>query len=335
MVTKPKKKSKKRRNSISSSGGRRQTSSSDAAESRGPINRAPSPELRGGIKSVPYSEKSNDSSDADSVHSLPIDSLNTAPISYADIAKNSEKSKEKKPDKPERSLQIPKEKSPCYKSEADNKTPVIYPNMKMSPPDVTNPKNFPAIPSETKNLPVDVSNPKEFPIIQAEPKLQSPVIYNSKSIVSEQSFVMSDFTCRKNFPAVFSDVPKNGPVEIPPPLVDVTSPKNFPSLPIEQPTKHRDYGSQRSMPEVQNVHYSRSYFTSSNNADRTNIKSSSVVSDTIARNVSSGDNINKSAVNNNIRSAELGYTRVVNANVGVYTLPNNIQNDLSVSTITI
>lgn len=92
VVTK-KKKSKKRRNSISS--GRRQQYANDAN------NRLiQSPELRRkSACSVPHSEKSNDSSDLDSVHSLPIDtnriamdhdSLNSNhPISYADIAKNS------------------------------------------------------------------------------------------------------------------------------------------------------------------------------------------------------------------------------------------------------
>ncbi|KAJ8930558.1 hypothetical protein NQ314_016620 [Rhamnusium bicolor] len=109
VVTKPKKKSKKRRNSVSS--GRRQNSTSDS-NAKQHANRAPSPDLRGkSACSVPHSEKSNDSSDVDSVHSLPIDGLNM-PISYADIAKNSEKLKEKKvsPDKFEK---VPiKEKSP-------------------------------------------------------------------------------------------------------------------------------------------------------------------------------------------------------------------------------
>lgn len=95
MVTK-KKKSKKRRSSLSS---RRQTYSRE--EHVGDFNRVPSPELRRkSAISVPHSEKSNDSSDVDSVHSLPIDAnrLNidrededgvNFPISYADIAKNS------------------------------------------------------------------------------------------------------------------------------------------------------------------------------------------------------------------------------------------------------
>ncbi|XP_049824312.1 uncharacterized protein LOC109604854 isoform X3 [Aethina tumida] len=100
--TKTKKKSKKRRNSVSSGGGRRQATGTEGC-ARHAHNRAPSPDLRGKVAcSVPHSEKSNDSSDVDSVHSLPIDGLNT-PISYADIAKNSnDRLKEKKlsPEKP-------------------------------------------------------------------------------------------------------------------------------------------------------------------------------------------------------------------------------------------
>ncbi|KRT82789.1 hypothetical protein AMK59_3100 [Oryctes borbonicus] len=95
VVTK-KKKSKKRRSSLSS---RRQTYSRE--EHVNDFNRVPSPEpRRKSAISVPHSEKSNDSSDVDSVHSLPIDAnrLNidrededgvNFPISYADIAKNS------------------------------------------------------------------------------------------------------------------------------------------------------------------------------------------------------------------------------------------------------
>lgn len=96
VVTKPKKKSKKRRNSISSSRPQNATIESNVKHIN---NRAPSPDIPRGGKStcsVPHSEKSNDSSDVDSVHSLPIDGLNNIPISYADIAKNREKLKEKK-----------------------------------------------------------------------------------------------------------------------------------------------------------------------------------------------------------------------------------------------
>ncbi|KAJ8916031.1 hypothetical protein NQ315_010899, partial [Exocentrus adspersus] len=173
-VTKPKKKSKKRHNSIS--GGRRQTSASDPNAKHS--NRAPSPDLRGkSACSVPHSEKSNDSSDVDSVHSLPIDGLNT-PISYADIAKNSEKLKDKKVS-PEKTEKVPnKEKSPTLKAEVEPKpevkviqtitnlfvdkhnvvvtAPVINNVKNIPPPDVHNIKCFPAISNNNKNVQVSV-----------------------------------------------------------------------------------------------------------------------------------------------------------------------------------
>lgn len=108
-VTRPKKKSKKRRNryvscftlkmyefyynwsSVSSASGARQTSSNSGMSSLVSnedrrTRRAPTPDLGAPsnakiTRSMPHSEKSNDSSDVDSVHSLPID----GPISYADI----------------------------------------------------------------------------------------------------------------------------------------------------------------------------------------------------------------------------------------------------------
>ncbi|XP_018572853.1 uncharacterized protein DDB_G0284459 isoform X2 [Anoplophora glabripennis] len=175
VVTKPKKKSKKRHNSIG--GGRRQNSTSESNSKH--ANRAPSPDLRGkSACSVPHSEKSNDSSDVDSVHSLPIDGLN-APISYADIAKNSEKLKEKKPS-PEKTEKVPnKEKSPTVKIEIEPKpevkviqqtitnlfvdkhnivvTPVINNVKNIAPPDVHNIKCFPAISNNNhKTLQVSV-----------------------------------------------------------------------------------------------------------------------------------------------------------------------------------
>lgn len=173
MVTKPKKKSKKRHNSIG--GGRRQNSTSESNSKH--TNRAPSPDLRGKTAcSVPHSEKSNDSSDVDSVHSLPIDGLN-APISYADIAKNSEKLKEKKAS-PEKIEKVAiKEKSPVIKVEIEPKpevkviqtitnlfvdkhivvTPVINNVKNIPPPDVHNIKCFPAIPNNNNNKNLQVS----------------------------------------------------------------------------------------------------------------------------------------------------------------------------------
>lgn len=90
MVTK-KKKSKKHRNSRPAGG-------CDSVGDDYARPDSPKHLRRKTTRSVPHSEKSNDSSDVDSVHSLPVDaadrclndvdSLNL-PISYADIAKNS------------------------------------------------------------------------------------------------------------------------------------------------------------------------------------------------------------------------------------------------------
>ncbi|XP_060532932.1 uncharacterized protein LOC132705957 isoform X2 [Cylas formicarius] len=169
VVTRTKKKSKKRRNSVSSAGGRLRpgglgrsdiasTSPNSIEDQR--TRRTLSPDLAGVIvmsgagakmtRSMPHSEKSNDSSsDVDSVHSLPLD----GPISYADIAKNSEK---KKPS-PEKATEpaVPKEKSPQPpradavepgSSAKDFSTPIAAaPINKNTPPDVHNIKSFPAI----------------------------------------------------------------------------------------------------------------------------------------------------------------------------------------------
>ncbi|XP_022902806.2 uncharacterized protein DDB_G0283697-like isoform X1 [Onthophagus taurus] len=93
VVTKKKKSKKQRRNSLSSRKTYREETSNE-------LTRVPSPEpRRKSAISVPHSEKSNDSSDADSVHSLPVDATTNLsreihdddsnfPISYADIAKN-------------------------------------------------------------------------------------------------------------------------------------------------------------------------------------------------------------------------------------------------------
>lgn len=193
VVTK-KKKSKKRRNSISSS--HRQQYSRDSTS--GDFNRVPSPELRRNQAcSVPHSEKSNDSSDVDSVHSLPIDSLNV-PISYADIAKNSNSldrpkwnrpPSERKPtpdkiqtknntdkieiDKPEQ--EKPVKIKPQAVTQGVQTSPRLQhvshvekssPNcaavstivvVKNSPPDVHNMDNFPSIQHNVKNLNVTMA----------------------------------------------------------------------------------------------------------------------------------------------------------------------------------
>ncbi|XP_063926642.1 uncharacterized protein LOC135140150 isoform X2 [Zophobas morio] len=154
VVTK-KKKSKKRRNSIS---GRTKASANPTKTA----TRGPSPELRRkSACSVPHSEKSNDSSDVDSVHSLPIDTqrldLATArlnmPISYAEMAKNSDKPKEKKVDK------VPKDEVKCVSNQIvcdyiKMNNVDTSPSAKNTPPDVHNIKNFPAI---TKQVAVQVN----------------------------------------------------------------------------------------------------------------------------------------------------------------------------------
>lgn len=82
-----KKKKSKKRNSMC---GRRQHSGN---LHNNDLNRMNSPEPRKSTCSAPHSDKSNDSSDVDSVHSLPIDTERkidgaSLPISYADIAKH-------------------------------------------------------------------------------------------------------------------------------------------------------------------------------------------------------------------------------------------------------
>lgn len=91
-VTK-KKKSKKRRNSLGSRGNPPQ-SVSETRPAEFHSLRVSSPRRKSGASSAPHSEKSADSSDNESVHSLPLDGENKAhQISYADIAKSSERPK--------------------------------------------------------------------------------------------------------------------------------------------------------------------------------------------------------------------------------------------------
>ncbi|XP_076254587.1 uncharacterized protein LOC143192798 isoform X3 [Rhynchophorus ferrugineus] len=173
VVTRPKKKSKKRRNSVSSASAARQNSlnsgiTSSVSNEEARSMRGPSPDLGVGAnnvkttRSMPHSEKSNDSSsDVDSVHSLPMD----GPISYADIAKNSEK-KKPSPEKQEKSLST-KEKSPQvpkhefdlkYLHKAHNASPLDKFNSSSVSPNVNNS-------SVNKNIVPDVHNIKSFPAI--------------------------------------------------------------------------------------------------------------------------------------------------------------------------
>lgn len=156
VVTKKKKSKKQRRSSLNS---RRQSSGEARAEDD--FNRVPSPEPRKkSAASVPHSEKSNDSSDAESVHSLPVDrerhvvlldhlecnynssgKTNTSgedniledvdalgvPISYADIAKTSnavEKVKYNNKSCEKKRTDQKQEKSVCAETNTDFVPPI-------------------------------------------------------------------------------------------------------------------------------------------------------------------------------------------------------------------
>lgn len=154
VVTK-KKKSKKRRNNSNE------------------FNRVQSPgELRRRTTacSVPHSEKSNDSSDIDSVHSLPVDTkrcLNNnnnsnkketeqnLPISYASIAKNPQQQQQQKLSVKK---QMKEKKVPISpeKPQAAVVIPTTAQNVQTSPPDVHNMENFPTI-QQPKSV-VKISN---------------------------------------------------------------------------------------------------------------------------------------------------------------------------------
>jgi hypothetical protein len=155
VVTK-KKKSKKRRNSIS---GRTKSSSNQTGKNSA---RGPSPDLRRkSACSVPHSEKSNDSSDVDSVHSLPIDTqrLDLAtqclnmPVSYADMAKTNDKPKDKKSPNDK----VPKEQQASEIAKCPVSNQIACDHNKTNSPD--------ASPSVVKNTPPDVHNIKNFPAI--------------------------------------------------------------------------------------------------------------------------------------------------------------------------
>lgn len=306
VVSKTKKKSKKRRNSISSSSSRRQQSASDSTAKQH-LNRAPSPSCHGkSTFSVPHSEKS-DSSDADSVHSLPIDGVNV-PTSYADIAKNAEKIKDKK-NSPEKIEKVPnKEKSPKLETEVTNKKEKAHLNNTVSiknplnqvksPPDFHGVKSYPATSVDSPKsvqLP-DLSDTRSFPAMHIETtNVKSPPI--SDSHVS-------------NFPA------------FPP---DVNDTKSFPAMPTDSAVK----GIFSTGLDVNNTKTAPSIVTSNTNnsnnrslsVDKTNVKNMSMSGK--VRNVSPGRKVatTKANFNNtlNIRGAD--------SQNGVY---HDIQNDLSI-----
>lgn len=322
VVTKPKKKSKKRRNSISS-GGRRQNSTSES--SKQPSNRAPSPDLRGNAtRSMPHSEKSNDSSDVDSVHSLPIDDLNM-PISYADIAKNSEKLKEKKPS-PEKPERIPlKEKSPCSKTDQDLKVPQ---NSKK----LFNTEKSPSVEKNTSphptcilsKSPPDVNNFKNFPAISPDSKITSVVPPNTKYQDSQDDKNMLE--AKPNLD-VITDIFSPTTAALSPDVV--SNPKAAPSDPPHQqiPKIIQDIVNSKSIPP--DVHNIRSFPAMPNTnknfnvSEKNNTKNSNVINK--IRNVSPGNNHS-----GNSKSAKIGQNNNNSLKSSARNISNTVHNDIQI-----
>ncbi|CAG9861063.1 unnamed protein product [Phyllotreta striolata] len=233
VVSKTKKKSKRRRNSVSSGSGRRQTSTADTEAAKQHSNRAPSPDLRG--KSVPHSEKS-DSSDVDSVHSLPIEGINM-PISYADIARTAaEKIKEKinkvdkVPIKDKSTINNKIETELNYNSKKETREirDKLVPSMptdvsqakSVPPPDVNDTKSFPAMPVEFHNQKTTDNNPD---VVNSISKTFPPNVNDTKSfpaMPSEGAIAKNfystppaDVTMVMSFPAVATTNNKGYSVE--------------------------------------------------------------------------------------------------------------------------
>ncbi|XP_066144456.1 serine-rich adhesin for platelets-like isoform X3 [Euwallacea fornicatus] len=257
-VTRPKKKSKKRRNSVSSASGARQNSSAGGVFSSGShedrrSRRAPTPDLGAVIvgisnakttQSMPHSEKSNDSSsDVDSVHSLPMD----GPISYADIAKNSEK-KKPSPEKQERSMPMNKEKSPQStknQPETDIKytgtchvTAQIISVQEKSPLSSASSSSS-AINTETgsrtnKIVVPDVNNIKSFPAITGSVTKTTTVSLQTQNSSTSDKAVQStlsyeDSFVREKSATVFD---KNG-VAVPNVSSDASQPGTVPTIEVQ------------------------------------------------------------------------------------------------------
>ncbi|KAG5884717.1 hypothetical protein JTB14_019840 [Gonioctena quinquepunctata] len=347
VVTKPKKKSKKRRNSVSS--GRRQNSSFESNAKLS--NRAPSPDLRGkSACSAPHSEKSNDSSDVDSVHSLPIDGLNV-PISYADIAKNSEKLKDKKvspekhekvspeklekvsPEKfekvsPEKLEKVPnKEKSP----KLDNETKLV---MQQTVKKVNGEKhlvlntvindikNAPTPVLNTSKMPPNVHNINIFPAIPFDPHKSLPPDVNddknfpaiSLETLSPKSLVIQDPKISPSNKQEVNEVNSVKAALIRPP--DFYDTKSFPAIP---PDSNKSKTHHPSVPDVNNF---QSFPAISNNVKSCSVEKANIKNICVSgrvKNILPGDkNIHQcSNVNNNI----LNSTCIVQ---------NDIQSDLTI-----
>ncbi|CAH1275121.1 unnamed protein product [Diabrotica balteata] len=321
VVTKTKKKSKKRRNSISS--GSRAQNSTYENNGKQHSNRVPSPDFRGkSASSVPQSEKS-DTSDADSVHSLPIDGINV-PISYADIAKNTEKGKEKKttPEKPEK---VPnKDRSPKPETESNTKKEKSNINItninKNSPPSVTNnnikspevhsSKTLPAIPTDFPKSaqPPDFNDARNFPAMSAEVNvLKSPPVISETQV---PIFPVLQYTENTR--------------QYPP---DVNDTKSFPAMPTDNAAKGfhaigSDLNNTKSFPVNNNNNNNKVL-----NVEKTNVKNTTVsgkvrnVSPT-TRTAPSRGTFNNNNSNLNVKSG------VMQNSIGV--VHNDIQNDLSI-----
>lgn len=184
VVTK-KKKSKKIRNSMSS---RRQHYAMNLHDNS---NRALSPEpRRKSACSVPQSDKSNDSSDVDSVHSLPIDAEHmnivdstnlNLPISYAEIAKHNN------------SLERPKWKTAKDEAIPGDRSPINVPKEEIV---VTNCQN--------KVVPI--------PIVERKVNKISPANNNNvKNIKNVQNRTLKNVVdgeiCANNVPVLLHNIP--------------------------------------------------------------------------------------------------------------------------------
>lgn len=295
---------------------------------------------------MPHSEKSNDSSDADSVHSLPIDDLNM-PISYADIAKNSEKLKEKK-SSPEKV--VAKEKSPIMKADQEPKvqqnpkkspnleknavtekssTPYPTPILPKTPPDVNNIKNFPSISADISKNTLVISPINKHTDLQNLPIKNNTEIKSNHQELSNEVQHVSKFTATT--PSVdvviFTKKPSSSsssseashPPHIPKIVPEMTSTKNLPP----------DVHNIRNFPAMPIVNKNVVTEKVSNNS-----KNNSLTVNSKIRNISPGNNNNNN--NNSSKSAKSGH---INNNNSLKSsgrnasnvVNNDIQNDLTVS----
>lgn len=212
VVTK-KKKTKKRRNSLSGTRHKpsnatapRSDAAGSAASEQQHRRRTSSPTVprRKSVCSVPPSEKSNDSSDVDSVHSLPAASSaggqphrRDAPISYADIARNADKLPKKQfaDAKVGSDLSSPPKEAaaavePSFVTTVNAQTQTTPPKVvqhQPPPPDVHNVKSFPAIGNNKVDKGMNTSRPPQ----QQQPQLRQKAAVRNVA----QTVVASSQTC--------------------------------------------------------------------------------------------------------------------------------------------